>query len=179
VTGLPVPDPAPLLARGLAVFGLPPGGRTAPPGWAAAVITSPGELARWRPGDNIGVACRASGIAGLDLDRHDGGPDGLATFTALCAARGGRWPVTLTIATPHGLHLYYRAPLGLVIPSRAGRWPGVDVRGPGRRRGGYLIGPGSVVDGRAYLIEDPAPIAALPGWLAAALARPSSTAAHT
>lgn len=166
------PDPAPALARGLAVFGLPPGGRLAPPGWPGQCITSAAGLAaQWRPGDNIGIGCRASGIVGLDLDRHPGAPDGLATFRALCAGHRQPWPVTLTVRTPSGLHLYFRAPAGLLVPSSAGRWPGIDVRGPGRERGGYLIGPGSVVAGRPYLIEVDAPAGDLPAWLAGRLGR--------
>ena len=38
----------------------------------------------WPDGANIGVGCRASNIVGIDLDRHDSGPDGIATFAALC-----------------------------------------------------------------------------------------------
>ncbi|WP_109524833.1 MULTISPECIES: bifunctional DNA primase/polymerase [Nocardia] len=45
--------------------------------------------------------------------------------------------------------------------------PGIDIRGPGIRLGGYLAGPGSVVDGRAYTIDTDMPIAMLPAWLAA------------
>lgn len=171
-----VPDPVPAAALGLAVFPLPPGGRRAAPGWQCQCTSDPERLRRtWPPGANIGVGCRASGVVGLDLDRHGGGaPDGIATFAALCAARGEPWPATLTVATPHGgLHLYFRVPAGRVITSVTGAWPGVDTRGPGRRSGGYLIGPGSVVDDRAYLIERAAPVAELPGWLAAALGRPA------
>jgi hypothetical protein len=168
---LPVPDPAAVTGRGLAVFGLPPGGRRAAPGWQGRCISDPAGLARlWRPGDNIGVGCRASGVAGLDLDRHDGGPDGIATFAALCADRGQDWPATLTVRTPHGLHLYFRVPPGQIIPSVTGIWPGVDTRGPGRRSGGYLIGPGSIVGGQPYLIEHDTAIAALPAWLGSLLA---------
>jgi hypothetical protein len=46
-------------------------------------------LARtWPDRANIGVGCRASGIVGLDLDRHDdGGPDGVVAFTVLLQLR--------------------------------------------------------------------------------------------
>jgi hypothetical protein len=42
------------------------------------------------------------------------------------------------------------------------------------RAGGYLVGPGSVVGGRAYAIEADLPVAPLPGWLAELLAAPVS-----
>jgi hypothetical protein len=165
------PDPFPVAARGLAVFPLPPGSKHAALGWHRACTSDPAVLARsWVPGANVGVACRASNVAGLDLDRHDGKADGIATFEVLCADLGQPWPVTLTVATPHGgLHLYFRVPAGRIVPSVAGRWPGVDVRGPGRRLGGYLAGPGSVVDGAPYVIERDTAIAGLPPWLAGLL----------
>jgi hypothetical protein len=45
---------------------------------------------------------------------------------------------------------------------------GVDghQHGRGLRFGGYLVDPGSVVDGREYAIEVDARIALLPGWMA-------------
>src|SRR5262245_14309641 len=139
-------EAATLVGRGLAGFPLPAGSKAAEPGWHRCCTADLEVLARtWPDGANIGVGCRASGITGLDLDRHDGGPDGVAVFAALCRLYGQPWPDTLTVATPHnGLHLYFRAPPGAA--SVAGRWPGIDVRASGYRTGGYLAGPGSVVD---------------------------------
>lgn len=58
------------------------------------------------------------------------------------------------VATPHGgLHLYFRVPSGAAAASAIGRWPGIDIRAPGCRSGGYLAAPGSVVDGVEYVIE--------------------------
>jgi hypothetical protein len=165
------PDPAPVLARGLAVFALPAGGRRPAPGWQHRCLTDPAALRQvWTPGDNIGVGCRASNLVGLDLDQHDHGHDrvdGIATFTALRAAADRPWPTTLTVRTPHGQHLYFRAPAGCAIGSASGvLGPGVDVRGPGRRAGGYLIGPGSIVGGTPYTIAVDVEIQPLPTWLA-------------
>jgi Bifunctional DNA primase/polymerase, N-terminal len=82
--------------------------------------------------------------------------------------------IPLTVATPSGgLHLYFTVPATMVVPSVAGIWPG-DTRGPGMRLGGYLAGPGSVVGDRRYEIARDDPIAELPGWLAALVARPAS-----
>jgi hypothetical protein len=92
------PDPVAVAARGLAVFSLPPGAKRAGPGWQRHCTSDPAVLARtWPAGSNIGVGCRASGIVGLDLDRHDGGPDGIAAFAALCRVYGQPW---LTIRLP-------------------------------------------------------------------------------
>jgi hypothetical protein len=167
------PDPLAAAALGLAVFGLPPGSKRAAPGWHDRCTADPAAIAAsWRPGDNVGVGCRASGIVVIDLDRHDGGPDGVATFRALLAAAGASWPATLTVATAGGgLHLYFTPPPRLAVWSACGAWPGVDIRGPGLRLGGYVAGPGSVVGGRAYTLAEASPAAGLPRWLAAALAR--------
>lgn len=137
------------VGRGLAVFSLPPGGRRAEPGWQDRCTSDPAALARtWPRGANVGVGCRASGVVGVDLDRHEGGPEGCETFAVLCARARRPWPSTLTVRTAHGgLHLYFRVPPGQIIPSITGIWPGIDTRSPGRHSGGYLIGPGSVVDG--------------------------------
>jgi Bifunctional DNA primase/polymerase, N-terminal len=163
------PDPTrALLARSLALFPIPAGAKQAPVGWHELVTTDPAAVRAWPAGGNVGVACRASGIVGLDLDRKDD-VDGTDTLRALCAAARRPWPATLTVTTPHGgLHLYFRAPTDpgdVVVPSSIGRWPGIDVRAPGRRLGGYLVGPGSTVDGRRYVITQDLPIAPLPGWI--------------
>jgi hypothetical protein len=67
-------------------------------------------------------------------------------------------------------------PAGRIIGSASGTsplGPGIDTRGPGRGgRGGYLVGPGSVVDGRTYALDRDLPIAVLPGWLADLFDRP-------
>lgn len=159
--------------RRLAVFPLPPGSKTAEPGWARRATMSLAVIEEsWPPGANIGVACRASQVVGLDLDRH-GGPDGVASFARLCADHGQPCPVTFTVATPSGgLHLYFRVPPGTVIGSPIGWLPGVDVRGPGRRSGGYLAGPGSVTAAGEYRVARDAPITPLPAWLAQLLPRP-------
>ncbi len=157
-------DAVAVAGRGLAVFPLPAGSKAAGPGWHRRCTADLEVLARtWPAGANIGVGCRASGIVGLDLDRHDGGPDGVAVFAALCRVYGQPWPDTLTVATPHaGLHLYFRIPPGAAAASTISRWPGIDIRASGYRSGGYLAGPGSVVGGAEYVIEHDVPAAPLP-----------------
>lgn len=179
-----VPDPAAVIERGLAVFPLPPGGKVAPKGWQHTVTRDPDHArAIWPAGSNIGIACRASNIVGIDLDRHvDGGAnagvDGVEAFGALCAHWGMERPVTLETRTGNdGRHLLLRVPRGLIVRSVSGGrsrlGPGIDIRGPGLTLGGYLVGPGSVVDGRGYVVEVDAPVAMLPGWLAALIGRRS------
>lgn len=160
---------ADLAARGLAVFPLPPGGRKPAGPWRSQCLTDPARVRElWRGGDNVGVGCRASHVVGLDLDIEG---DGQAVLAALAARLGQPWPETLTVATPSGgRHLYFGVPDGCTIGSASGRrsplGPGIDVRGPGLRTGGYLVGPGSVVDGKPYTIARDVPVLPLPAWLA-------------
>ncbi|MFG1913001.1 bifunctional DNA primase/polymerase [Kribbella sp. NPDC048928] len=189
------PDPAPLLARGLAVFPLPPGQKAATKGWQHTIVTGDqavdGHLPGWPAGANVGIACRASGIVGIDLDRHtasqqtgaNAGADGVAQFASVCERWGQARPVTLEVRTPHdGRHLLFRVPPGLMVASVSGGTsrlgPGIDIRGTGRTLGGYLAGPGSVVDGREYVIDVDVPIARLPGWIAALIGHRNQPTRH-
>jgi hypothetical protein len=159
-----------LAARGLAVFPVPPGGRRPAGPWHARCLTDPQLVReRWRGGDNIGVGCRASHVVGLDLDVEEA--DGPARLADLASRLGEPWPTTLTVATPSGgLHLYFRVSDGCTIGSFSGArsplGPGIDVRGPGPRTGGYLIGPGSIVGGITYAIVRDEPVRPLPRWIA-------------
>ena len=177
------PDPRPLLALGLAVFALPPGSRRPTGPWHARCLTDPRQAKEhWRAGDNIGVSCRASGIIVLDLD----GAEGIATFAELCERYRQAEPETLTVRTPHGgRHLYFRVDQAATLPSTSGGTsglgPSIDTRGPGRRYGGYLVGPGSVVPAGRYEVSGPHPIRALPDWIERLLRRrtPTRTKART
>ncbi|MEU8967062.1 bifunctional DNA primase/polymerase [Streptomyces sp. NPDC048491] len=163
--------------RGLALFPLPAGGRVPAPGWHEAATTDPAALVQLlADGANVGVGCRASGVVVLDLDVH-GDEDGPGALAAFAERVGLRLPETFTVGTPSGgRHLYYRAPDGCTIGSVSGGrtplGPGIDVRGPGLRRGGYLVGPGSVVGGQRYVIAHDVPVAPLPVWIGALLPRP-------
>ncbi|OKJ46754.1 bifunctional DNA primase/polymerase [Streptomyces sp. CB02115] len=165
--------------RGLALFRLPADGRIPAPGWHDEATTDPAALVQLlADGANIGVGCRASRVVALDLDVHEAdGPalNGIETLRTQLDIRGlADWPETFTVMTPHqGLHLYFRVPttctIGSVSGGRSPLGPGIDIRGPGRRRGGYLVGPGSVVGGLPYLIARDVPVAPLPDWIAALL----------
>ncbi|MFM9373236.1 bifunctional DNA primase/polymerase [Streptomyces sp. Da 82-17] len=166
---------ADLTHRGLAVFPLPAGGRTPDGPWRSRCLTTPQQVRELWPDDaNVGVACRQSSMVGLDLDvgAHGGGQQ---VLDELAARLGEPWPATFAVSTPSGgQHLYYRVPGDCTITSSSGGTtalgPGIDVRGPGRRSGGYLIGPGSVVGGIPYRITHDVPLAPLPTWIASRLA---------
>ncbi|WP_165449735.1 bifunctional DNA primase/polymerase [Krasilnikovia cinnamomea] len=179
------PDPAIALAAGLAVFGLPPGEKRPEPGWQRRCSSDPAVVAAtWRPGDNVGIGCRASRLLGIDLDRHPGKPDGIAQFQAVCDRYGQPWPDTYTVRTPRGgLHLYLRVPDGRIIGSTSGGrsplGPSIDTRGPGRHTGGHLVGPGSRIGGVPYVVIRDVSIAPVPEWIADLLALPTAAPAAT
>ena len=177
MTGMPgYQDVVALVGRGLAVFPLPAGSKAAGPGWQRRCTADLEVLARtWPDGANIGVGCRASNIVGVDLDRHGGGPTA-SPPSPRCAPCTGSRGRTRSPSPPRttGVHLYFRVPPGLAAASAIGRWPGIDIRAPGYRTGGYLAGPGSVVDGAEYVIEHNVPAAPLPRWLAGLLTRRAS-----
>lgn len=164
-------DPTAALARGLALFPIPAGRKVpAERAWHERCTADPAVFkAAWEPGENFGVGCRASNLFVIDLD----GRVGIDAFAAVCERAGRPQPSTFTVVTPHaGRHLYFRPPPGMVLFSTSGGvsglGPKIDTRGPGERLGGYVVGPGSVVDGLRYSILDvTAPIATLPDWLAA------------
>ncbi len=175
-----IPDPAVDLGYGLAVFALPALGRMPAPGWQDRCLADPAAVAAcWRAGDNVGVGCRASNVVVLDLDHHrDQAVDGVARLAAVCEQLGEEWPVTLTVATPSGgRHLYFRAPPHRVVLSASGArsplGPGVDVRAPGRRLGGYVLGPDSRTPAGRYTVAVDVPVAPMPPWLVEVLAVPA------
>lgn len=183
-----LPDPGIAVQRGLVVFPLPPGGKAAEKGWQHTIVTGDVDQVRaaWPAGANVGVACRASGIIGIDLDRRTSNwanisVDGIAQFERMCRRWGQKRPVTLEVRTPNdGRHLLLRVPDGVIVRSVSGGTsrlgPGIDIRGTGVKIGGYLVGPSSIVDDRAYEIEVDAPIAVLPNWLIALIGRRTAVA---
>ncbi|WP_329203902.1 bifunctional DNA primase/polymerase [Streptomyces sp. NBC_01435] len=157
------------VGRGLAVFPLPIGGRIPEPGWQRQATLFPEQLPELLAGRGVGIGCRASNAVVLDLDVH-ADEDGPGVLAALANRLGETVPETFAVATPSGgRHLYFRAPMGCTIGSvsggRTALGPGIDVRGPGRRSGGYLVGPGSLIDGRPYTIVRDVPVAPLPDWI--------------
>ena len=100
-----------------------------------------------RPLCNYGVAtgCDAGGLVVIDLDVDDGkGEDGVATLHEW-ESEHGQLPECPIVTTPRGgMHLWYR--VGSTVHNSTNPELGVDVRG----EGGYVVGPGSVLDNGTY-----------------------------
>lgn len=113
---------------------------------------------------NIGIATgadyRGEHLVVVDLDQKKG-KDGLAALEALAEQCDAKVPRTRTVRTASGgLHLYFRSPSPIKC-SAGTLGEGIDVRGTG----GQVVAPGSTIDGRAYTLDDDAPIAVCPDWL--------------
>jgi hypothetical protein len=183
-TGAPAPQspstPSALVAHGFALFPLRAGSKTPAVArdWEHLATTS---LARLRllttdPRANYAIACGPSNLLVLDLDvakqdaQQDPAPgeptNGLVVLQRLAGDR--ELPRTFTVGTPSGgRHLYFRPPAeGPELRNTVRRLgPLLDTRGIG----GYVVAPGSRVDGVTYEVLDDAPIAELPEWIAALL----------
>jgi hypothetical protein len=143
--------------------------------WQDLATTDADRIRSWwaRQPYNIGIACGQSGLVVIDLDvAHDGqagldGPvSGADALERLSRAHGQRYPGgTYAVDTPSGgTHLYFTAPPTPVRNSAGRLGPLIDVRADG----GYVVGDGSRIGGRAYTARGGVlPLALpLPGWIA-------------
>jgi hypothetical protein len=175
-----------LAERGWHVFPCQPGGKRPAlrQDWEHRATTDTARIARcWSTGPyNIGIACGPSGLVVIDLDTPKPGQatppggqpgtgihDGADVLADLCEHARQPWPAeTFTVTTPNGgTHLYFTAPPATRLRNTAGRlgWL-IDTRADG----GYVLGPGSIVNGTPYTVVNPAPPGPLPAWLADRLA---------
>ncbi|WP_162244578.1 bifunctional DNA primase/polymerase [Afipia sp. Root123D2] len=172
---------------GLPVFPLVPNGKTpALAGdWKARATTDPERVADLRTCPvtdaeldyNIGIATGRSFGRGfllvVDVDTRDGkqGDKSLALLEAIY----GDLPATFTVRTTSGgRHFYFlsRAPVRNSV-SKVGKH--VDIKG----LNGYVVGPGSTIDGKIYGLENAVPIAAAPEWLIQLTGAPRERVAAT
>lgn len=115
---------------------------------------------KW-PDANIGTSTTKYGDNQALLVVDCDGPDG-ATNWATIQSTQGTAPETFTVKTPRGEHHYYTVPNA--VKQSAGKLaPKVDIRS----KGGYVVAPGSVVDGTRYIVLHDRPIAPAPDWLIA------------
>ena len=126
----------------------------------------PEVIRRWwleHPTANIGlVTGEISGLVVVDVDVKNGA-QGMASLDSI-----QNMTPTLTVQTPSGgLHFYYLAPG--TVRCRTGLLPGIDIKADG----GYVVAPGSQIDGKPYeWLDAEAHIAALPDSVIALLDKP-------
>jgi hypothetical protein len=118
---------------------------------------------------NLGIDCGKSALLVVDEDRP-------GAFGSYAANAGHVVPVTFTVTTGRGRHVYFRQPPGVPLGNGIGALAGLgmDVRG----NGGFVVGPGSVHHtGIRYTpVDAAAPVVPTPGWLAGALHTPPAAA---
>jgi hypothetical protein len=113
---------------------------------------------------NVGIATGPSGLLIVDLDQPKNPADlapepwcgrgcttGADVLAWLATEQATSVPHTATVTTPSGgRHLYFRQPPVLELGNSAGRlgWK-IDTRG----HGGYVLAPGSIIEGHRYRIR--------------------------
>jgi Bifunctional DNA primase/polymerase, N-terminal len=163
-------------------------GHRTPEQRAVATLTERDRQLWAQRGWNVAVATGPSGLLVVDLDvpKPDDKPrpeqwnkpginDGLDVFAAVCEHAGQPVPWdTFTVRTPSGgTHLYFTAPPGVELRNTGGaRGRGLGWKVDTRAWGGHVAAPGSVVDGRAYWVEDNTDPQPLPEWLCKRLLPP-------
>lgn len=150
-----------LIDLGFAVFPLNGKHPLTPNGFKDAVTSKDAAQELWsRPlsdgtvteerATGVGVATGArSGVWVLDVDNKPGKASGDDTIEAWVEEHQPI-PCAWEVLTPSGgKHLYFEYDAFNPVGTRAGVGPGIDVRGDG----GYVVGPGSVFEGKEYAWE--------------------------
>ncbi len=157
--------------QGWHIFPLAPNSKVPPKGGhgLSDATTDRNLIEQWfraAPDANWGINAGLSGLLILDSDAYK--PGCSEALAALDLDYG--IPATLTVATPNGgTHQYYRG-AGASTVAKIG--PGIDTRGAG----GYVVLPGSTINGRAYKVVNDVPIAAAPEWLPRLCGKPAEKA---
>ena len=165
-----------LAAKGFWVFPIVEG-KKAPPrmeGWQRFATREPNKIADlWRahPNDNIGIYTgkfgRNEALVVVDVDNKDG-KDGDAELLKLELAGFDLAPTMENHTPTGGRHLVYRT-LRAVKQGANVLAAGLDIRS----KGGYIVGPGSEIDGAFYHASDES-IAVAPQWLIDRCGQPAS-----
>ena len=143
--------------------------------WPNLATQDPEQIRKWWtqwPRANVGGA--TNDFIVVDIDPRNGGDD---TFAGLLAVEYDFPETATTRSQSGGRHLIYVAPDGPVKGDTKG-----DVLGVGidvKARGGYVVMPGSTIEGRMYTRENARPPAFAPQWIVERLktARPKTAAA--
>lgn len=127
--------------------------------WPNLATQDPQQIRKWWtqwPDANIGGA--TSGLITLDIDNRKGGDD---TFKFLQLVND--FPETAATNTQGGgQHLLYAAPGGELFKNGNDKLgQGIDIKA----HRGYVLMPGSTIDGRSYTRRNKSPIAFAPQWI--------------
>jgi hypothetical protein len=112
------------------------------------------------PDCNYGVAFSPGQFA-IDPD-NKGDRDGAGDLVVL-ELTYEPLPPTTRVKTPNGTHIYFKGDAANSVGKQS-LGGGIDVRGHDPKPG-YVVGPGSVIDGKAYELIDNTEMAEAPEWL--------------
>ena len=134
-------------------------------GWQRKATTDPNLIEQWGvtyPNANVGVVTGASsGVIVIDMDLRNGA---MASVQDL-ERKYGELPLSWSVLTPGGSHLYLRHPGGVVRNCELA--PGIDIRGDG----GNVAAPGSIhpnglsYQWRPFCVPGVVDLAEPPEWL--------------
>ena len=150
-----------LASSGFRVFPLSPNSKIPPKDfpWKDEATTDEAKIRRWweeNPKYNIGVAA-GHGLLVIDADCKDGKP-GMQSLELLDMLG---LPDSMRVYTPSGgVHVYLKSDED--FQNRVGSvpdYPGIDIRS----EGGYVVGPGSTINGKAYRAHGKT-VATAPSW---------------
>lgn len=135
--------------------------------WSEVATTHAPTIVGWWnqcPEYNIGIACKPSGLLVVDCDvkkypdsflyEYDGVKEWVTLYDHYDPKGLMQDDETYQVATGGGgCHLYYRWPQG-VQASQAGISTHVDIRSNGGRKGGYVLGAGSITSKGPYMASE-------------------------
>ena len=130
-------------------------------GWQNRATTDETIIRQWwaeNPDANIGI--EGSGLLIVDIDPRKGGDKTWAAIIEQAEMLGDELPKTTRVKTwSGGAHIYFRLPEGVKIQNETnGLGPGIDVK----TAGGFVVAPGSTIDGKPYEFGNTRPVAIAP-----------------
>jgi hypothetical protein len=153
-------------ARGFRVFPLAPNTKDQPihKGWPGKATSDKEQIsAWWRETPDANIGCCTTGLVILDVDTKKGkrGPESASAL--------GIESTSLIVRTPsNGFHFYYDGPDSANDQDLLGPGSGLDIRS----HHGYVVAPGSTINGVPYVVEVDSDIEFVPDELADLLKPP-------
>ena len=118
--------------------------------WKNEATTDVNQIRKWFENTNCNLAIRTgNGLAVIDVDVKNS-----EEGKKLILEKLKEFPNTFTVQTPSGgYHFYYR--VDRLVKCRVRVHEEIDIRG----ENGYVVGPGSCINGKFYEIKNNVPIA--------------------
>lgn len=156
-----------LAEKGFWIFPLRPGSKLpAIKAFTEQATRDPAKIKNWWASKNYNIGIATSkfdqfeALLVLDIDEA-GKKNGEKELLALLSQENLRLPVTFSVKTPTGgKHLFFKneSPLKQGVNVLA---PGIDTRS----KGGYAVGPGSIISGEKYVEMNRNKVVPVPEWL--------------